>query len=84
MKRIPKYLSLFLTGFIQVLFISCNVCTIANNSYIGSFTSSILISLVWCYNIKRINVASKKDIFFYCIGSGIGNITGMYLTSLFI
>jgi hypothetical protein len=85
MKRIQvnKNMSIFLTGFVQVLFISANIAFIASKSYTGAFLTSFCISLIWSYNVKRISIASKMDVFCYCLGAACGNLIGMGLIELF-
>lgn len=76
-------LSLFITGFIQVILVAINTYQIANKKYIGILVVGFLISLVWSWNVKKVAFGSNMDRFIYATGAGIGSLVGVLLAILF-
>lgn len=72
-----KNLSLFLTGFIQVFFVSINTYFLANELYVGVLAASFTISLVWSFNVKRVAFGGMGDRMLYAGGAAAGAISGL-------
>jgi hypothetical protein len=79
-------LHLFVTGYIQVFFVSLNFCFLVNKIYLGVLLASFMISFVWSFNVKRIVFGSGFDRVFYSLGASMGSIFGIwsetFITSL--
>lgn len=69
-------ITLFLTGFLQVLFVSINTYFISKESYIGALFAAFIISVVWSYNIKKVAFGTVKDRIVYSSGASAGCVTG--------
>ena len=72
---------LFLTGFVQVFFVSLNFCFLVNRFYIGVLFASFMISFVWSFNVKRIVFGSMRNRVFYSLGASIGSLFGIWSES---
>jgi hypothetical protein len=79
-----KYLSIFLTGFVQVFFVSVNTYFIAKEKYYGVFIAAFIISIIWSYNVKRIAFGSNLDRFLYAFGAAIGSIFGLWISAIIL
>lgn len=75
-----KYLSIFLISYFQITFVAINIKCISIDSYVGSFMSSVLLSYIWVYTVKRMSVGTNLEILCYIVGSALGNVTGMILS----
>ena len=80
--------ALFLTGFIQVIFVSINTWQIANQTKIDRGLLPILgvgfmISFVWSFNVKRVAFGGWEDRILYALGAGLGTIAGVTISILF-
>lgn len=75
-------MKIFITAFLQVLFVSANVYMIANNHIIGIAICSFLVSYFWAINVKKISISRKKEKLLYALGAMIGSITGVFVSSL--
>lgn len=76
-------LSLFLTGFVQVFFVSVNTYFLANETYVGVFFAAFMISLIWSFNVKKVAFGSLADRIIYSLGATAGSLIGL-LSSSFI
>jgi hypothetical protein len=76
-------LILFLTGFVQVYFVSVNTYFIANEVYAGVLVAGFLISLIWSFNVQKVAFGSNIDRVSYALGASIGCYVGL-LTSSFV
>ncbi len=74
------HLLLCVTAYFQILFVSCNVVFIQNNSFWGIMISSFFISLLWTLNVKRVAFGGWLDRILYAISAACGGVTGVYLS----
>jgi len=75
-------IKLFVTGFMQVLFISVNTSFISKDMYLGVVGSSFIVSYLWSINVKKISMSSIYDRTVYSLGASIGCVSGMFLSKL--
>lgn len=75
-----KY-KLFVSGFIQVFFVAINTYLIAKTLYVYVFYCSVLISLTWSYNVKKVAFGTFADRMYYALGAGFGSAIGLAITS---
>lgn len=75
---------LFFTGFLQVFLVVCSTYFVANKAIIGIAATGFLISFVWTYNVKKVNVGTNKDRYIYSFGAMCGSIVGFYFSQLLI
>jgi len=75
-------ITLFLTGFIQVYFVSINTYFLAKEMYIGVLTASFMISIIWSYNIKKIAFGTTKDRILYAMGASLGSVAGLKTSTI--
>lgn len=71
--------SLFLTGFIQVLLVSLNVWQVSHGRLIAATVTGFLISLVWTFNVKKVAFGNHGDRITYASGAAIGTLAGMLI-----
>ena len=74
-------LSLLITGFVQVYFVSVNTYFLAKEMYIGVLIAAFMISLVWSFNVKKVAFGSTVDRIIYASGATMGSLTGLYSSS---
>ena len=73
---------LFITGFIQVYFVSVNTYFLAKEMYIGVLIAAFMISLIWSFNVKKVAFGSVMDRVTYASGATLGSLAGLYCSSL--
>jgi hypothetical protein len=73
-------MKLFITGFIQVFFISVQTYLIAHKYYYVIIPVGFLISLIWTYNVKKVVFGTITDRVLYSLGASLGAFTGLILT----
>ena len=78
-----KYTPLFVTGFIQVFFVSVNTYFLAKELYLGVFIASFTISFIWSFNVKRVAFGNMADRLTYAGGASFGAVVGL-LSSAFL
>lgn len=71
---------LFASGFVQVFFVAVNTFFIAKEQYILVFPTSLIISLIWSSNIKKLAFGSMSDRIVYSIGAAIGSVIGLLIS----
>jgi hypothetical protein len=76
------YLTLFVTGFIQVFFVAINTFFLAKEMYMGVTVASFMISLIWSFNVKKIAFGSFRDRVIYSLGAMCGSLFGLWISSL--
>lgn len=76
--------SLFITGFIQVFFVSLNTYFIANEAYLGVLLAAFSVSIVWTFNVKRVAFGSTKDRIIYSVGATVGSLVAVFSSSYLI
>lgn len=72
---------LFVTGFVQVYFVSINTYFIAKELYAGVLFAAFMISLIWSFNVKKVAFGSNSDRITYATGAAIGSFIGLYSSS---
>ena len=73
-------MNIFLTGFIQVFFVSINVYFLSKEIYIGVLIFTFLINIIWTYNVKSISVGNIRDRMYYVGGATLGSLSGLWLS----
>lgn len=81
MGKIKQLILLFITGFTQVFLVAFQTYMISNEKYIFIFFIGFTISLVWAYNIRKVNLGGFIQIFFYSLGAAIGSVLGTFISS---
>jgi hypothetical protein len=79
--RNKNSLHLFFTGYIQVFFVSLNLCFLINRMYIGVLLASFMISFIWSFNVKKIVFGSTLDRVSYSLGAAFGSLSGIWSES---
>ena len=74
----------FLTSFMQVGLVAINTYLITHLYWIGIFTVSCLISLLWAYNVAKISVSTTRLKLIYSLGAGCGAITGLIILQIIL
>lgn len=77
-------MKLFQTSFLQVFLISVNTVFLSKGYYLGVAIASFLISYLWVTNVKKANIASKRDQYIYSFGAMSGGLIGLLLTSIIL
>jgi hypothetical protein len=72
---------LFITGFLQIFFVSINTYLIAKTLFLGIFVCAFMISFIWSFNVKKVAFGTLKDRLLYSFGAGLGSIIGTVLIS---
>ena len=75
-------LSIMLTGFIQVYFVSVNICFLSLGSVPGVLVASFLVSFTWTINVKRIAFGCTSDRVLYSLAATGGSIAGLLSSEL--
>jgi hypothetical protein len=75
-------MKVFATSFFQVYFVAINTILLARGYVVGIFLASFTISLLWCYNVSKISVSTRKSKLIYATGAGIGAVSGFYSLQL--
>jgi len=75
--QVTGTVKLFTTGFIQVFFVAVNTYFLANTYFIGVFTTSFMISMVWSYNVKKVAFGGTRDRIAYSLGAAFGSVVGL-------
>jgi ABC-type uncharacterized transport system permease subunit len=83
-KQVKDCTSLFITGFIQVFFVSINTYFLAKEIYVGVVFASFSISMIWSYNVKRVVFGSMLHRFMYAAGAAVGATIGLYSSSTIV
>jgi hypothetical protein len=77
-------IKIFLQSFFQVGLVSVSTIFITKHFYLGVFLTAFAISLLWSYNVSKIAISSLKQKIIYSLGAGIGALSGVFITQLFI
>lgn len=70
---------IFFTAFAQVGLVAVNTYLITHLYWVGIFIVSVLISLLWAYNVSKVALSKKIDKLIYAFGAGCGAITGLLI-----
>jgi hypothetical protein len=71
---------IFKTAFIQVFLVSINTVFLSKGFYLGVAFAGFAISWFWVTNVKKANIANRKDQFIYSLGAMTGGLSGLLLT----
>lgn len=72
-----RYAPLFVTGFLQVFFVSVNTYFLAHELYLGVVMAAFLVSFIWSFNVKKVAFGGLSDRLTYAGGAAIGSVTGL-------
>jgi len=75
---------IFKTAFIQVFLVSINTIFLSKGYYLGVAIAGFAISWFWVSNVKKANIATKKDQFIYSLGAMCGGLTGLLITKIIL
>jgi hypothetical protein len=67
---------LFLTGFLQVMFISMNTVFISKAMLVPMTITGFFISIIWTLNVKKVAFGEWRDRITYALGASVGTLTG--------
>lgn len=84
MKKHLSSIGLFLTGFIQVYFVSVNTYFLAKELVVGVFFAAFMISIIWSLNVKRVAFGTTTDRIIYAFGAAFGSVSGLYSSKTII
>lgn len=73
--------SLFLTGFLQVMFIAMNTVFISKSMLIPMVISGFLISIIWTLNVKKVVFGEWIDRVVYALGASVGTAAGFIVAN---
>ena len=79
-----KQIKLFFAGFFYIGLLAINTYFIAKEKFIIVFFVSIVIGLIWTYNVKNAAFSSLFERFVYSVGAATGSIVGIYLSKLLL
>lgn len=74
-------MKLFLTAFLQVLFVSANTYFLSQVNWIGVAVCGWMISFLWSSNVRKVSIGTTKDRIIYSTGAMIGGLVGLYLAA---
>lgn len=77
-----NYIKLFLTGFLQVLFVSANVYFISRTNWVGIAVCGFSISYLWTINVKKISIGEMSERVVYSFGATLGGLTGVFIANI--
>ena len=77
-------ISLFMTGFLQVTFVSMNIMYISKGMILPMLITGALISLIWTINVSKIAFGGWRDRWIYVAGATAGTGFGYYLSHLLL
>jgi len=77
-------MQIFKTSFIQVFLVSINTICLSKGLYFGVALFGFLISWFWVTNVKKANIATKKDQFIYALGAMVGGLSGLISTKIIL
>lgn len=77
-------MKLFQTAYLQVFLVSINTIFLSKGIYTGVAIAGFLISYLWVSNVKKANIATKKDQIIYSLGAMTGGLSGLFITSILL
>jgi hypothetical protein len=75
-------MKLFLTGFLQVFFVSANTYFISKTTYSGIAVCGFSVSYLWTLNVKKVSISTRNDRLFYSFGAMSGGLIGVWIANL--
>ncbi len=79
MRTNTSYFKIFATSFLQIGLVAINTVMITRGLVIGIFIVSVLISLLWCFNVSKLSVSKLEQKLIYSFGAGTGAVAGYFL-----
>lgn len=73
-------LKLFITGFLQVFFVSANTYFLSKEQYLGVSVASFMVSMIWTYNVKKVVFGGLSDKIIYAFGANAGALLGLFIS----
>lgn len=77
-------MKIFLQSFFQVGLVAINTMLIAKGYIIGVFIVSFLISLLWAFNVSKVEISTLNQKLTYALGAGIGAVCGLLIIKTII
>ncbi len=74
----------FITAFIYMLLLSANTICLAGGIWMGVAGLSFAISYIWCGNVKRVVIHTKKERIIYASGAMLGALIGLLITKIWL
>lgn len=74
------YVTLFLTGLLQVFLVAANTRQVSRGYLMGSYIVGFGISLVWAYNVHHVAISGPLAGFIYAQGAACGTVLGIVAT----
>lgn len=74
-------IKLFLTGFLQVMFIAMNTVFISKSMFIPMMITGFLISIIWTLNVKKVVFGEWADRIIYALGASAGTSIGFLIAN---
>jgi hypothetical protein len=79
MKR--NLVELFITGFLQVMFIAMNTVFISKAILIPMVITGFIISIIWTLNVKKVAFGEWLDRIVYALGASVGTAIGFLVAN---
>lgn len=79
MKR--NLIELFITGFLQVMFIAMNTVFISKAILIPMVITGFIISIIWTLNVKKVAFGEWLDRIVYALGASVGTAIGFLVAN---
>ena len=70
---------LFLTAYLQILFVSANTYFISQVAWLGIAICSFAISYLLTLNVRRISAATTVERIVYSAGAMAGGLSGVFI-----
>jgi hypothetical protein len=77
-------IKLFITGFLQVFFVTVNTYFISKSNLLGVAICGFTISFLWTANVKRAAFGTMTDRITYSFGAMTGGLLGLFLAKIII
>ena len=81
-RKIISLITLFITAFLQVFFVSANTYFISKDNYTFVFICGFAISWLWTSNVKKISISNTKERFIYTTGAAMGGLSGLLISKI--
>jgi hypothetical protein len=79
-KGLRYKLKLFITGFLQVMFVTINTYLVSREYYAGVFAVGFMINIIWTFNVKKIAFGGVGDRVSYSTGAALGTLFGLFIS----
>ncbi len=81
-ERQRSYLSLSITGYLQVFCVSFSTVSLSKGFVPGIVVAAFLVSLIWTLNVKKISISNWPERIVYSAAAAMGSLTGYFFTQL--